>query len=63
MMMPLRVFRASSTLKMAVEVGLVVGITAPITPTGSSELLHAKGGVLLHHAAGLHVLIGIIDIF
>ena len=32
-------------------------------PHRLQELLHAKGGVLLHHAAGLHVLIGIIDIF
>ena len=44
MMMPLRVFRASSTLKMAVEVGLVVGITAPITPTGSRSFFTPKAG-------------------
>ena len=39
MMMPLRVFRAMRVLKMAVEVGLVVGITAPITPMGSAIFL------------------------
>ena len=32
MMMPLRVFRQIRVLKMAVEVGLVVGMTAAITP-------------------------------
>ena len=37
MMMPLRVFRQASVLKMAVEVGLVVGITAAITPRGSAR--------------------------
>ena len=36
MIMPLRVFRAKRVLKMAVEVGLVVGITAAITPMGSA---------------------------
>ena len=35
-MMPLRVFRQISALKMAVEVGLVVGITAATTPMGSA---------------------------
>ena len=39
MMMPLRVFNAMSVLKMAVEVGLVVGMTAPMTPTGSAIFL------------------------
>ena len=34
--MPLRVFSAISVLKIAVEVGFVVGITAAITPTGSA---------------------------
>ena len=33
---PLRVLSASSVLKIAVEVGLVVGITAAITPIGSA---------------------------
>ena len=36
MMMPLRVLRHRRVLKMAVEVGLVVGITAAMTPTGSA---------------------------
>ena len=36
MMMALRVLRASRHLKMAVEVGLVVGITAATTPMGSA---------------------------
>ena len=36
MMIPLRVFKASRHLKIAVEVGLVVGITAAITPMGSA---------------------------
>ena len=35
-MMPLRVFRQISALKMAVEVGLVVGMTAATTPMGSA---------------------------
>ena len=39
MMMPLRVFRQISALKIAVEVGLVVGMTAPITPIGSAILM------------------------
>ena len=36
MTMPLRVFSARRHLKMAVDVGLVVGITAPTTPMGSA---------------------------
>ena len=32
---PLRVLSASNVLNIAVEVGLVVGITAPIKPIGS----------------------------
>ena len=36
---PLRVLRAKSVLKIAVDVGLVVGITAPIIPTGSAIFL------------------------
>ena len=39
MIMPLRVFRQIRVLKMAVEVGLVVGITAAITPRGSAIFL------------------------
>ena len=39
MMMPLRVFRAIRVLKMAVEVGLVVGMTAAMTPMGSAIFL------------------------
>ena len=35
-MIPLRVFRQMSVLKIAVEVGLVVGITAATTPMGSA---------------------------
>ena len=36
---PLRVFRQIRVLKIAVEVGLVVGITAAITPKGSAIFL------------------------
>ena len=39
MMMPFRVFNASRVLKIAVDVGLVVGITAAITPMGSAIFL------------------------
>ena len=39
MMMPLRVFRQIRVLKIAVEVGLVVGITAATTPIGSAILV------------------------
>ena len=35
-MMPLRVFSASSDLKIAVEVGFVVGTMPAMTPTGSA---------------------------
>ena len=38
-MIPFRVFNAKSVLKIAVAVGLVVGITAPIIPTGSAIFL------------------------
>ena len=38
MMTPLRVLSAMSVLKIAVEVGLVVGMTAAMTPTGSAIL-------------------------
>ncbi len=43
-MMPLRVFKASRVLKMAVEVGFVVGITAAITPIGSAIFFVPKAG-------------------
>lgn len=36
MIIPFLVFKAIRVLKMAVEVGLVVGITAAITPIGSA---------------------------
>ena len=42
MMIPLRVFNARRVLKIAVEVGLVVGITAAITPIGSAILRTPK---------------------
>ena len=35
-MMGLRVFSASSDLKIAVEVGFVTGVSAQMTPTGSA---------------------------
>ena len=38
-MMPLRVFSARSVLKIAVEVGFVVGMTAPMTPIGSASFI------------------------
>ena len=38
MMMPLRVLRASRVLKIAVEVGFVVGMIAQIRPRGSAIL-------------------------
>ena len=38
-MMPLRVFSEISVLKIAVEVGLVVGMTAATTPIGSASFL------------------------
>ena len=38
-MIPFLVFNASNVLNIAVEVGLVVGITAPITPIGSAILI------------------------
>ena len=41
-MIALRVLRASKHLKIAVEVGLVVGITAAITPIGSATFLIPK---------------------
>ena len=61
-MMPLRVFREIRVLKMAVEVGLVVGMTAAIRPDGLGNLLDAVGGVLLDHAAGLGILVGVVDV-
>ena len=42
MMMPLRVFRQMSVLKIAVEVGLVVGMTAATTPIGSAIFFTPK---------------------
>ncbi len=39
MIQPLRVLRHISVLKMAVEVGFVVGMTAPIIPIGSAILV------------------------
>jgi hypothetical protein len=37
---PFRVFNEIKILKMVVEVGLVVGMTAAITPMGSAILVH-----------------------
>ncbi len=42
MIIPFLVFKAMRVLKMAVEVGFVVGITAAITPTGSAIRLMPK---------------------
>lgn len=42
MINPLRVFRAMRILKITVEVGLVVGIIAAITPMGSAILVQPK---------------------
>ena len=39
MIMPLRVFNEIRVLNIAVEVGLVVGITAATTPIGSAIFL------------------------
>ena len=44
MMMPLRDLRQMSVLKIAVEVGLVVGMTAATTPIGSAIFLTPKAG-------------------
>ena len=44
MRMALRVFRASRHLKMAVEVGLVVGMTAATMPMGSATFLKPMAG-------------------
>ena len=63
MMMPLRVFREIRVLKMAVEVGLVVGMTAAMTPIGSAIFLNAVGRVFLDDAAGLGILVGVVNIF
>ena len=41
-MIPLRVFRQISALKMAVEVGLVVGTMPQISPTGSAMVVVPK---------------------
>ena len=41
-MMPLRVFKEISALKMAVEVGLVVGTMPQIRPTGSAMVMMPK---------------------
>jgi hypothetical protein len=38
-MIPFLVFKQTNVLKIAVEVGLVVGITAPTTPIGSAIFL------------------------
>ena len=45
---------------MAVEVGLVVGMTAAMRPTGSA--IEAEGLILLDDAAGLHVFVGVVDV-
>mmetsp|Transcript_39773 Transcript_39773/g.78398 ORF Transcript_39773/g.78398 Transcript_39773/m.78398 type:complete len:217 (-) Transcript_39773:471-1121(-) len=41
-MMPLRVLSARRDLKIAVEVGLVVGVTPATSPTGSATLMNPK---------------------
>ena len=38
-MIPFRVFKVNNALKIAVEVGFVVGTTAAITPIGSAILV------------------------
>ena len=41
-MIPFLVFREIRVLKIAVDVGFVVGITAPTTPIGSATLIVPK---------------------
>ena len=41
---------------MAVEVGLVVGMTAATSADGLRDLLHPEGRIALEYAAGLGVL-------
>ena len=43
-MMPLRVLRLISALKMAVDVGLVVGTMPQMIPTGSAMVMVPKVG-------------------
>ena len=50
-------------LKMAVEVGLVVGMTAAMTPIGSAIFFVPTCLVFFDDAAGLGILICIVDIF
>ena len=44
MIMPFLVFKQMSALKIAVEVGFVVGMTAPMMPIGSAILRIPKAG-------------------
>ena len=64
MMMALRVFRQISVLKMAVDVGLVVGMTAARRhqADGLGDLPDAVGRVLFDDAAGLRVPVGVVDV-
>ena len=59
MTIPLRVLSASSVLKIAVEVGFVVGITAPMTPIGSATFMMpaaSSSSTTPHVFASLYVL-------
>ena len=64
MMIALRVLRASKHLKIAVDVGLVVGITAAITPIGSAIFLvpNALSSSILPQVLVLQMLIILIRI-
>jgi hypothetical protein len=62
-MMAFRVFKASSALKIAVEVGLVVGITPQITPRGSAIFLDPRTLVLFDDPAGHRIPVLVIDEF
>jgi hypothetical protein len=60
-MMAFRVFKASSALKIAVEVGLVVGITPQITPKGSAIFLDTRTLVLFDDPAGHRITVLVVN--
>jgi hypothetical protein len=61
-MIALRVFRLISDLKIAVEVGLVVGTIPQIMPIGSAMVIVPKVSSS-ENTAGLFIFIGVVDIF
>lgn len=62
MMIAFLVFKQINVLKIAVDVGFVVGITAATRPTGSAIFFNSVRLVFFDHAACLIVFVLIVNV-